>query len=184
MQTKEPKAAKATKVRVFNLAKELKLEATDVIEFCKELGFTAVKNQLNGLEPEQVDALRERAKKGLPKTHVTAATAVVTPPKAAIPSPAALAGASKVRTIPPPKSAIPKPPPAPVHIPEPEPEFESSPHPSEMSEVETSSPMTSTPEIEPQGPVAPNLAAIAGGATKRPTNLGARTTLKPAKPLA
>ena len=64
MQTKEPKA---TKVRVFNLAKELKLETTDVIEYCKELGYTAVKNQLNGLEPDQVEALKDRARKGPPK---------------------------------------------------------------------------------------------------------------------
>ena len=171
MQTKEPKESKATKVRVFNLAKELKLETTDVIEYCKELGYTAVKNQLNGLEPDQVEALKDRARKGPPKTHASAHTPVVSKAaKPVMPPPSALANANKIRTIPPPKSVVTRP--APV-APEPEPE--------PVAEIELSEPVELPVESEPQaaGPVAPNLAAIAGGAGKRPTNLTGRSNVKP-----
>ena len=59
-ETKE----KAVKVRVFTLAKELGVESKTLLDYCKELGFANVTNQLNGLEPHQVEALRERVKKG------------------------------------------------------------------------------------------------------------------------
>lgn len=171
MQTKEPKESKATKVRVFNLAKELKLETTDVIEYCKELGYTAVKNQLNSLEPEQVDALKDRARKGPPKTHASAQTPVVSKAaKPILPPPSALANANKIRTIPPPKPAVSKPAPvAPVLEPEPVAELE-LPEPVEVP-VES--------ELQVAAPAGPNLAAIAGGAGKRPTNLTGRPNAKP-----
>ena len=59
-QTKE----KDKKVRVFELAKELALGSKDLVSMAKELGFAAVTNQLSGLTPDQVDALKDRAKKG------------------------------------------------------------------------------------------------------------------------
>jgi len=86
-ETKEPKDAKGDKKpRVFNLAADLKLDTKIVLEFCKELGFTSIKNQLNALDPEQVDALKDRAKKGAPKPSSSAATSLpaakpATPPK-------------------------------------------------------------------------------------------------------
>ena len=52
-QTKE-KDTKEKKVRVFDLAKELNLESKVLLDYCKELGFTGVSNQLSGLAPEQV----------------------------------------------------------------------------------------------------------------------------------
>lgn len=57
------KDIKEKKIRVFNLAKELNLESKDLLAYCKELGFV-VHNQLHGLDPEQAEALKERAKKG------------------------------------------------------------------------------------------------------------------------
>jgi translation initiation factor IF-2 len=178
LQTKEPKESKATKVRVFNLAKELKLETTDVIEYCKELGYTAVKNQLNGLEPDQVEAVKDRAKKGPPKTHAAAQTPVV--PKAAkpvLPPPSALTNANKIRTIPPPKPAVSKQVPV-APAPEPEPE------PTPAAEIEQPVAVEVPVEPEPQvaAPAGPNLAAIAGGAGKRPTNLSGRSAPRPSIP--
>src|SRR6202035_1807860 len=76
------------KLRVFALAKELNLESKDLLAYCKELGYAGITNQLHGLEPEQVDALKERVKKGGPKHgHSQAYTPVVsgTPPKSIIP---------------------------------------------------------------------------------------------------
>ena len=78
-QTKE----KDKKVRVFELAKELALGSKDLVALAKELGFAAVTNQLSGLAPDQVEALKARAKKG-PKPG--AAPAPTTPIKAVIPS--------------------------------------------------------------------------------------------------
>ena len=57
-QTKE----KDKKVRVFELAKELALGSKDLVAMAKELGFAAVTNQLSGLSPDQVDALKARAR--------------------------------------------------------------------------------------------------------------------------
>lgn len=51
-------------IRVFELAKELNLESRALLDFCKELGFNDVKNQLKGLTTDQVDALKDRVKKG------------------------------------------------------------------------------------------------------------------------
>ena len=189
LQTKEPKVTKATKVRVFNLAKELKLEATDVIEYCKELGYAAVKNQLNGLEPEQVDALKERAKKGPPQSHSahgtpSAPASHAAPAKPTLPPPSALAAASKIRTLAPPKPATPKP----VSAPAPEPKPEAVPVAEAPEPVPEPAPAPVPKPVAAKAAVAapPNLAAIAGGPTKRPTNLTApRPAPKPAaKPAA
>ena len=58
------KDTKEKKVRVFTLAKELNLESKVLLDYCKDLGFAGITNQLNGLEPEQVDRLKDRVKKG------------------------------------------------------------------------------------------------------------------------
>jgi translation initiation factor IF-2 len=101
-QIKE-KETKDKKVRVFNLAKELNLESKVLLDYCKELGFTEIKNQLNGLEPEQVDALKERVKKG-PRPGTPAAPAAPVPAKPVIPPAASLA--TKVQTLPKAKPAL------------------------------------------------------------------------------
>ena len=62
-QTKEPKE-KDKKVRVFELAKDLDLASKDLVAIAQELGFAGIKNQVNTLEPEQVDALKDRGKRG------------------------------------------------------------------------------------------------------------------------
>lgn len=81
-QTKEPKDKK---VRVFALAKELNLESKVLVDLCKELGFAGITNQLNGLDPDQIDILKERIKKG-PKAGAAPAPAAkpqlpIAPPK-------------------------------------------------------------------------------------------------------
>ena len=94
------------KVRVYALAKELKLDTKDILDLCHELGYAGIKNQLSGLEPDHVVALKKRVKEG-PKSH-----AAPTPTTA---KPAPVAGPpkvleTKVRTLPPPKvKAEPKP---------------------------------------------------------------------------
>ena len=82
---------------MFNLAKELNLESKVLLDYCKELGFAEITNQLNGLEPEQVDALKERVKKG-PRPGTLPRRAAPTPAKPVIPSAAKLA--TKVQTLP------------------------------------------------------------------------------------
>ena len=56
-----PQAIK--KVRVFELAKTLGMDNKAVLDFCRDLGYD-VKNQLSSLEPDQVDALKQRIAKG------------------------------------------------------------------------------------------------------------------------
>ena len=82
-QTKE----KDKKVRVFELAKELALGSKDLVSLAKDLGFAGVTNQLSGLTNEQVDALKDRAKKG-PKPGAAPAAPVkqVIPPAAKLDS--------------------------------------------------------------------------------------------------
>ena len=89
-QTKEPKE-KDKKVRVFELAKDLDLASKDLVAIAQELGYAGIKNQLNTLEPEQVDALKDRVKKG-PKGSALAA-----PARPVIP---AKVPAAKVQTLP------------------------------------------------------------------------------------
>src|SRR5258707_6005246 len=80
----QTKDAKEKKVRVFNLAKELNVESKLLLDYCKELGFAGITNQLNGLEPDQAEALKERVKKG-PKPGATHAPVPGSPPKSVIP---------------------------------------------------------------------------------------------------
>ncbi|AMV30120.1 hypothetical protein VT84_37350 [Gemmata sp. SH-PL17] len=85
--SKDTKDAKEKKVRVFTLAKELNVESKLLLDYCKELGYADITNQLSGLLPEQADALKERTKKG-PKAgpgHPPAPAPGV-PPKNVIPS--------------------------------------------------------------------------------------------------
>src|SRR5580658_3769107 len=101
-QTKE-KPEKDKKVRVFALAKELNLESKVLVDICKELGFPGVTSQLNGLEPDQVDTLKERIKKGLkPAPSAPASGLAPTPQKTIIPPPSQLV--TKVQTLQKPQS--------------------------------------------------------------------------------
>ncbi|OWK35884.1 translation initiation factor IF-2 [Fimbriiglobus ruber] len=80
--SKDPKGG--GKIRVFALAAELNVDTKAVLEFCKELGYGTIKNQLSGLEHEQVDAIRDRVKKGARPSHAGPAHAP-TPPKPVAP---------------------------------------------------------------------------------------------------
>ena len=62
-ETKDAKGA-AGKPRVYALAVELNLESKAVLDICKELGFSAITSQLKALEPDQVDAIKNRVKRG------------------------------------------------------------------------------------------------------------------------
>src|SRR5580658_8266306 len=96
-QTKE-KPEKDKKVRVFALAKELNLESKVLVDVCKELGFPGITSQLNGLEPDQVDTLKERLKKGLkPGPAVHSPGMAPAPPKQIIPPASQLI--TKVQTL-------------------------------------------------------------------------------------
>ncbi len=92
------------KVRVYILAKELKLETKDLLVICQELGFAGIKNQLSGLEADQVGALKKRVKDG-PKQ---AAPTRPTPPVPAVGGPPKSLD-SRVRTLPPAKPKAPAP---------------------------------------------------------------------------
>ncbi len=50
-------------MRVYALARELDIESKDLLDLCRQAGFE-VKNQLSNLEPEQVDVVKELAKRG------------------------------------------------------------------------------------------------------------------------
>src|SRR5262249_40072275 len=68
------------KVRVYALARELKIDLKDVLQYCKELGFE-VKNQLSSLDPEQCDQLKlriERGNKSAPPAAPTARPPITT----------------------------------------------------------------------------------------------------------
>ncbi len=66
-------------MRVYVLAKELKVESKLLLEICKELGYEHVKNQLSNLETDQADAVVARIKKGTakPAAHAPAGPAVL-----------------------------------------------------------------------------------------------------------
>jgi translation initiation factor IF-2 len=188
-QTKE-KEAKDKKVRVFNLAKELNLESKVLLDYCKELGFTEIKNQLNGLEPEQVDALKERVKKG-PRPGSPSAPVAPIPAKPVIPSAASLA--TKVQTLPKAKPA-----PRPVageQTPPPavEPAAELPPSaPAETPQLETPSVAAAAEptETQPAAPVPPPnvIPTIAAGGVRgltgvRNLNAPTRPPAPPARPV-
>ena len=67
------------KMRVYVLAKELKVESKLLLEICKELGYDHVKNQLSGLETDQTEAVVARIKKGNSKPSPATASPAVLP---------------------------------------------------------------------------------------------------------
>ena len=203
MSNPTPKDSKEKKVRVFTLAKELNLENKLLIDYCKELGFAGITNQLNGLEPEQVDALKERAKKG-PKagSGFNAPAPVLAPgvaPKAVIHPASQLAKPiqtlpkAPVKPVAPAKPAEPAPKPiAPaVEAPAPEPEVSAAPAP----EPEPAAPAVVVPEVPPapvaQAPAAPpvppapapappkNVIPSLGGGGMRNLNMGRPASVAP-----
>ena len=91
------------KVRVYALAKELKLDTKDILDLCHELGYPSIKNQLSGLEPDHVVALKKRVKDG-PKSGGSAPSG---PAKTAPVAGPPRTLETKVRTLPPPKVAKP-----------------------------------------------------------------------------
>ena len=107
MSNPQTKDAKEKKVRVFNLAKELNVESKLLLDFCKELGFAEITNQLSGLVPDQADALKERVKKGPAKSGAAHPTGGAHP-KSVIPPPAKLDKPIQTLSKPTPKPA-PKP---------------------------------------------------------------------------
>ena len=131
--TKDAKgSAKGGKPRVYALAAELNVDTKTVLEHCRELGYKSITSQLKALEPEQVDAIRERIKNpAKPSAKSRPAPAA---PSASLPLPAE----KKIRTLTPPKAA-PKPTAKPAE-PEPTPEPE-APAPI----VETPVPVAKTP---------------------------------------
>jgi translation initiation factor IF-2 len=91
------KDVKEKKVRVFELAKQLNLASKDLVDLCKELGFPGISSQLNGLEPDQVETLRERVKKGFRPSGTAPGLAAPIPAKPVIPP---VAKDSKIQTLP------------------------------------------------------------------------------------
>ena len=173
-QTKESKAAK---VRLFALAKDLDLAVTVLVDHCKDLGFSSVKNQLSTLDADQVDSLKERiASKGKKGSHTSAPAA---PVKTAIPAKAE----AKILTIPktkaPPKPVAVEPvaeeiapvaePVAPVEVPE----------PVAIPTVKAKAPAA---VVEPAAPPAPYVAKSPNLAGSKIQNLGGRA--QPKKPAA
>ncbi len=75
-QTKDSK----DKVRVFALARGLGVDSKTIIDICKGLGFD-VKSQLASLEPEQVDALKQRLARGPKAPAEPVKPAATLPPK-------------------------------------------------------------------------------------------------------
>ena len=146
------KTATTEKVRAYTLAKELKLETKDLLELCKELGYESIKNQLSGVEPEQVVGLKKRLKDGPSKN---APSMNLAPPKPVAPLAPPKVLDHKVRTIAPAK-------PKPVK-PEGEPEETSAeaevPTPTAQAEETPSEAAPQTPVAEvasaPEAPAAP-----------------------------
>ncbi len=93
--TDKPPEKKPESIRVFNLAKELKLENKDLIEICHELGFEKIKNQLNGLSQDEVTAIRSRVTQGSPNKS----SAPTAKPKPVTPVMPAKAPELKVKTL-------------------------------------------------------------------------------------
>jgi translation initiation factor IF-2 len=139
----------AETIRVFNLAKELKLDNKALIDVCQDLGFEKVKNQLNSLSPEQAEQVRKRVAEGPAKPAHAAAH----------PRPAAPAGPpvlptknldQKVRTL-----TAPKPKAAPVAE-----QPAAEPAPEVVADVAPPTPDV-TPEPAPVEVPAPEVAAAA-----------------------
>lgn len=77
------------KVRVYILARELKVDTKELLDLCQSVGFD-VKNQLSSLDPDQRDMIEQMVKRGAGSGSV----AVAAPPKSA--APAVLPDVSKV----------------------------------------------------------------------------------------
>ncbi len=169
-QTKESKAAK---VRLFTLAKDLDLAVTVLVDHCKDLGFSSVKNQLSTLDADQVDSLKERiASKGKKGSHTSAHAA---PVKTAIPAKTE----AKILTIPKTKS-----PPKPVAT-EPVAEEVAPVAPVEVAETVAPPAVKAKPPAavvaEPTAPPVPYVAKTPNLAGSKIQNLGGRA--QPKKPV-
>lgn len=143
----------ADNVRVFNLAKELKLDNKALIDLCQELGFEKVKNQLNSLTPDQAEQVRKRLADGPVKPAHGHAPA---PSRPAAPVPPVLPTKNldqKVRTLTAPKPKAPTAPAVPV----------AEQPPEQAPAEEPAGPVveTTTPEVtaEPAAPVEPEAPA-------------------------
>lgn len=110
------------KLRVYELARELKVESKDLLELCRQAGI-AVKNQLSSLDHDQREAIEKllhRKPGAAPAPPPLAATsgggvATLAPPRTTAASTSAPAAGSPP---PPPASAPPPPPSPPRRIPE------------------------------------------------------------------
>ncbi|MBN9520497.1 translation initiation factor IF-2 N-terminal domain-containing protein, partial [bacterium] len=166
MQPNPGTKEKDKKVRVFELAKDLNVPSKDLIAMAQELGYSGLKNQLNTLEPEQIDALKDRARKGPPKAAGAAPvplkqsippaarldTGVKTLPKVVAKAPSAVPAAP----APVPPKPVPAPvPPKPVPVPPPvAPVVEAPPAPAPV--VEVPAPVVEAPvPVEPPSAPAP-----------------------------
>ena len=82
--------AQREKVRVYQLARDLKLETTDLLALCAQAGID-VKNQLSSLDHDQQVKLEEMSKKGpkgaaAPAAPVKPVTKQVAPDERAVPN--------------------------------------------------------------------------------------------------
>ncbi len=143
------------KVRVYALAKELKLDTKDILDLCHELGYPSIKNQLSGLEPDHVVALKKRVKDGPKSAGTTPSTPAKTVPVAGPPRTLE----TKVRTLPPPKATKTAETVDPLHVaetPAPPVAIETPIAPVAESPVATESPVeVSTAVVEPVLPSGP-----------------------------
>jgi translation initiation factor IF-2 len=157
---------KDKKVRLFELAKELNLASKDLVACAQELGFAGIKNQLNTLEPEQVDALKERVKKG-PKPGTPAPPPG--PSKPVIP-PAAKLPDHRVQTLPkaPPRPAAARPAAGSGVVAQPAPVQPHGPATPVAAPV-VPAPVAATPVAEPPQPVAEPTPVIPGPPPVEPT---------------
>jgi translation initiation factor IF-2 len=164
------KTTTTEKVRAYTLAKELKLETKDLLELCKELGYDSVKNQLSGVEPEQVVGLKKRLKEG-PKA---APQTPVAPPKPAMPVAPPKVLDTKIRTIAPAKPKVAKPGEADEPAGEPPaPAAEEAPAvvPEAPAEPVAAEAAPETPVAPPAAPVAPPITVGPPPASMMPSQL-------------
>ncbi len=138
----------AETIRVFNLAKELKLENKALIDVCQELGYEKVKNQLNSLTSDQAEQVRKRVADGPAKSaHAP------TPKRPGAPVPPVLPTKNldqKVRTL-----TAPKPKVAPAVAPVADPDTHTPALEADAVAVEVESPAVDMEPPAPEVPVAP-----------------------------
>ncbi len=195
MSNTTSKDTKEKKVRVFTLAKELNVPNPLLLDYCKELGFTEITNQLNGLLPDQVEALKERVKKG-PKAgagtgaahtpvHAPAAPAKpVIPPVAktiqALPKAPPKPAAKPAEPVAPPVVAAPAPSVATEVAPEPEP-VAPAPAPAVVAETPAKPAAPAAPAV-PAGPPKNFIPALGGAGMRNLSGRPAPVAAKPAAP--